>query len=203
MKIIPERMAAEIEGDFVVFVIGIRINKLWKLHQWWPVFRAMPRMLKELQQQPESGFPGSVSGGFLLVQYWRSFGHLEAHARSQDHLHRPAWVSFNQRMRQSRGDVGIWHETYLVRAGQYEAIYSGMPRWGLGSAGTLVPASGRKDSARGRVAKDGAVSMPGATAPEEAFPQAFISVGWHIRESFPVNLTAPASLPVGAPEPCR
>jgi hypothetical protein len=153
-EIIPERMSAEIEGDFVVFVIGMRINKPWKVHKWLPVFRAMPRMLKELDGKPESGFLGSISGGFMLVQYWRSFEHLERYARSHDHLHWPAWVAFNKRMRESRGDVGIWHETYLVRAGQYEAIYSGMPRWGLGRAGTLLPAAGRKESARGRVVKD-------------------------------------------------
>ena len=62
-EIIPERMAAEIEGDFVVFIIGMRVNKPWKLHKWVPVFLAMPRMLKELKQQPESGFLGSISGG--------------------------------------------------------------------------------------------------------------------------------------------
>ena len=155
-KIIPARMTAEIEGDFVVFVIGMRINKLWKVHKWLPVFLAMPRMLKELERKRDSGFLGSVSGGLLIVQYWRSFEQLEAYARSHDHLHWPAWVAFNKRMRESRGDVGIWHETYMVRAGQYEAIYSGMPRWGLGSIGELLPASGRKDSARDRLVKDGA-----------------------------------------------
>ena len=46
--IIPERMAAEIEGDFVVFLIGMRINKPWMVHRWWPVFTAMPRMIREL-----------------------------------------------------------------------------------------------------------------------------------------------------------
>jgi hypothetical protein len=152
-EIYSARMAAEIEGDFVVFIIGLRINKPWKLHKWIPVFRAMPRMLKELGRQPESGFLGSISGGLLLVQYWRSFEHLEAYARSHDHLHWPAWIAFNKRMRKSRGDVGIWHETYLVKAGQYEAIYSGMPRWGLGAVGSLVPASGRMESARGRAVK--------------------------------------------------
>lgn len=152
-SIISERMTAEIEGDFVVFLIGMRINKPWKVHKWWPVFQAMPRMLKELKQRPESGFLGSVSGGLLLVQYWRSFEHLEAYARSHNHLHWPAWVSFNKRMRESRGDVGIWHETYIVHAGQYEAVYSGMPPYGLGTVGELVPASGRRESARGRVAK--------------------------------------------------
>ena len=94
----------------------------------------------------------------MIVQYWRSFEHLEAYARSHDHSHWPAWVAFNKRMRESRDDVGIWHETYVIRAGQYEAIYSGMPTWGLGSVGALVPASGRKEFARGRVGKDGVAS---------------------------------------------
>ena len=155
-KVIPERMSAEIDGDFVVFVIGMRVNKWWKVHQWLPVFLAMPRMLKELKGRPESGFLGSISGGMLLVQYWRSFEHLEAYARSQNHEHWPAWVAFNKRMRNSRGDVGIWHETYLVRAGEYETVYSGMPASGLGSVGKLTPAAGRKESARGRVGKQAA-----------------------------------------------
>lgn len=150
-QVIPARMAAEIEGDFVVFAIGMRVNKLWKVHKWLPTFLAMPRMLKELYKHPECGFLGHMQGGLLQVQYWRSFEQLEAYARSQDHEHWPAWTAFNRRMGKNRGDVGIWHETYLVRAGEYEAIYSGMPRWGLGRVGTLVPASGRKDSARGRV----------------------------------------------------
>ena len=162
-QIIPERMAADIEGDFVVFIIGMRINKPWKLHKWVPVFRAMPRMLKELEHHPESGFLGSISGGALIVQYWRSFEHLEAYARSHDHLHWPAWVAFNRRMRKSREDVGIWHETYLVQAGRYEAIYSGMPRWGLGRVGNLIPASGRNESARGRVLKHGPDTPHSAT----------------------------------------
>jgi len=153
---IPARMSAEIEGDFVVFVIGMRINKFWKPHKWVPVFLAMPRMLKELEKQPESGFMGSIASGLTQVQYWRSFEHLEAYARSHDHEHWPAWVAFNKRMRESRGDVGIWHETYKVRAGEYEAIYSGMPRQGLGKVGKLVPATGRKESARGRISPDAA-----------------------------------------------
>jgi hypothetical protein len=146
-------MSAEIEGDFVVFVIGMRINKPWKPHKWLPVFLAMPRMLKELKGRPDSGFLGSISAGLLIVQYWRSFEHLEAYARSHDHEHWPAWVAFNQRMSKSRGDVGIWHETYMVHAGEYEAIYSGMPRFGLATAGNILPAAGRRESARGRLGK--------------------------------------------------
>jgi Monooxygenase af470-like len=83
-EIIPNRMAADTDGDFVVFLIGMRVNKPWKFHKWLPVFLAMLGMLKELKQQPDSGFLGSTSAGFLVVQYWRSFSHLEAYARSLD-----------------------------------------------------------------------------------------------------------------------
>jgi hypothetical protein len=150
-RVISDRMTAQIEGDFVVFLIGMRINKPWKLHKWLPVFLAMPPMLKELDAHPESGCLGYISSLGVIVQYWRSFDHLEAYARSRDHKHWPAWVGFNKRLGKSRGDVGIWHETYQVRAGEYETVYSGMPPYGLGVAGKLVPASGRHESARGRI----------------------------------------------------
>ena len=153
-QVYPQRMAAELDGDFVVFLIGMRINKPWKVHKWLPVFRAMGPMLKELSAHPEAGCLGFTFGWPAIVQYWRSFEHLEAYARSRDHKHWPAWVSFNKRMNRSRGDVGIWHETYRVRAGEYEAIYSGMPTSGLGKAGSLVEAAGRRESARGRLGLD-------------------------------------------------
>jgi len=151
-KVIPTRMTAEIDGDFVVFLIGMRINKAWKIHKWLPVFMAMAPMLKELEQHPESGFLGHIAGIKVIVQYWRSFEHLEAYARTQDKLHWPAWVAFNNKIGGSRDDVGIWHETYQVRAGEYETIYSGMPPFGLGSVAKLVPASGNRQSARERIA---------------------------------------------------
>jgi hypothetical protein len=150
--VLPERMCAQIDGDFVVFLIGMRVNKPWKLHKWLPVARAMPRMIEELMQQPDSGFLGAQRLGVLsLVQYWRSFDALEQYARSTDGQHWPAWVAFNKSMGRNRGDVGIWHETYRVSAGEYEAIYSGMPRQGLGLAGRLIPARDRLESARGRI----------------------------------------------------
>jgi hypothetical protein len=155
-QIHAQKMTAEIDGEFVVFLIGMRINRPWKVHKWLPVFRAMPRMLKELQGRPESGFLGHTFGWPVIVQYWRSFEHLEAYARSKDHDHWPAWVDFVRRVRHGSGDVGIWHETYRVAAGQYEVVYSGMPQFGLAKAGRLVPASGTRESARGRMEEAGA-----------------------------------------------
>ena len=86
-KVVAKRVTAQIEGDFVVFLIGMRIN----------------------------------------------------------------WVDFNQRVGNSRGDVGIGHETYKVRAGEYECVYSGMPVYGLAKASSVTDAVGRFESAEGRL----------------------------------------------------
>ena len=153
-KVIGDRVAAEIEGDFIVFLIGMRVNKLWKVGKWMPVAKAMGVMLKELyaSDREQTGFLGHQPlSMFNMVQYWRSFDHLEAYARSQDDAHWPAWVAFNRAMKGAREDVGIWHETYAVPAGAYEAIYSGMPKMGLGEVSSLVPATGKKEAARQRM----------------------------------------------------
>lgn len=153
-EVVPRRVAGEIEGDFVIFLIGMRINKPWKVQKWLPVLRAMRPMLQELEARPESGLLGyEPIGRLTFLQYWRSFEHLEAYARAPDQSHWPAWMAFNKRIKKSRGDVGIWHETYLVRAGNYEAIYSGMPPIGLGKAGSLVDAVNARESARQRLRK--------------------------------------------------
>ncbi len=156
-NIIPERMTAEIEGDFVVFLIGMRINKWWQPHKWVPVARAMGKMLAELEARAadETGFLGVERSGGIIVQYWRSFDQLEAYARDGELEHWPNWVRFNAVINKTVGVVGIWHETYLVKAGAYENVYANMPPFGLGKAmaptGGLVPATGRRGAARGRL----------------------------------------------------
>ena len=52
MRVHPGRYTARIDGEFVVFVIGMRINKLWKVHRWAPVAAAMGPMLRELFTHP-------------------------------------------------------------------------------------------------------------------------------------------------------
>src|SRR6202049_5099304 len=106
-KVIDKRMTVEIDGTFVVFLIGIRVNKPWKLHKWLPVFLAMPKMLKELETHLESGFLGHSGLGRLIVQSCGSFEHLEAYARAKDKKHWPALVDFSRRVGGCRSDVGI------------------------------------------------------------------------------------------------
>ena len=86
-----------------------------------------------------------------IVQYWRSFEHLEAYASSRDRAHWPAWAAFNRAMKDSRGDVGIWHETYRIRAGDYENIYSGMPPFGLARAARTETVRAEVETARRRI----------------------------------------------------
>lgn len=148
-----ERMTATLEGDFVVFLIGMRINKPWLVHKWLPVARAMPRMLKELSAQPDLGFMHAemwFSRTIVLVQYWRSMAQLLAYAKNKEAEHLPAWRAFNQAVG-TDGSVGIWHETYQASAGSHENVYVNMPPFGLGRAGVLQPATGGRQSAAGRL----------------------------------------------------
>ncbi|CAM3537103.1 DUF4188 domain-containing protein [Deinococcus frigens] len=149
----PTRLTAQLDGEFVVFMIGMRVNKPWRIDAWLPVFLAMPRMLRELQARPDLGLLGGQFHGPSLIQFWRSAEDLNAYARARENVHLPAWRAFNQKARSSDGAVGIWHETYRVQPGQYETVYVNMPKFGLGRAGTLVPASGRRESAAGRMGR--------------------------------------------------
>jgi hypothetical protein len=97
----------------------------------------MKAMLDELVAHPERGLLGYRMGFPTIVQYWRSFEQLEAFARDPGDLHRPTWLEFYRRAPDGRS--GIWHETYLVRAGEYEAVYDDVPVGGLAAAGRAVP----------------------------------------------------------------
>ena len=149
-----ERLCASLEGDFVVFLIGMRINKPWLLHKWWPVASAMPRMLRELHQKPELGLMHSemwFSRTTLMLQYWRSMDQLLAYAKHRDQQHLPAWAAFNKAVG-TDGTVGIWHETYAIQPGSAESVYVNMPAFGLGCTGKLIPAKGPWASAKQRLA---------------------------------------------------
>ena len=136
------RWTADIEGDFVVFIIGARVNDRLRpfrsLVDLGGRSRGMRHMLDYLTAHPEKGLLGYQTAGFTVIQYWRSFEQLEAFAKDEDDPHLQPWRDFWRRVGKS-GRTGIWHETYLVRSGEYEAIYGNMPPHGLGKATSLVP----------------------------------------------------------------
>ena len=102
-------------------------------------------MLKYLTEHPEKGLLGYETMGRVNVQYWRSFEHLEAFAKDRDDPHLEAWRNFWRRPGNDTR-TGIWHETFLVRDGEYEAIYGNMPPYGLGKASRLVPVAESVDA---------------------------------------------------------
>ena len=147
--VIPARMTHEYDGELVVLLIGMRINKPWRPDLWLPVFLAMPKMLAELSKDKDSGLLGyrlSIgAGGPFVVQYWNSIEKLYAYASDRNSSHRPAWAAFNRRARKAPGAVGIWHETYLVE--RAESIYNGMPVSGLAAVTSSVQVARRGETA--------------------------------------------------------
>jgi hypothetical protein len=153
------RWTHEHRADLAVFLIGMRINRFHRPDAWGPVLAAMAGMVRELAEDPGSGYLGSRMTfgwrGGQLVQYWRSSEDLIRYAEDRDARHRPAWAAFNRRARRFPGAVGIWHETYEVA--RAESIYVDLPPTGLAAATGACPVTGRLDRADGRLA----VGAPG------------------------------------------
>jgi heme-degrading monooxygenase HmoA len=150
------RTTADAKGDVVVLLIGMRINRFWAVHLWLPVMLAMLRMLRELGKDPGRGLRSHVMltaspRTYYVVQYWESKEKLYAFATAPDAFHHKAWAQLNRKERTGklRGQVGIWHEAYVVPEGSYEAIYGDMPAFGLAAAHGQIPLE-----KRGRYAKD-------------------------------------------------
>ncbi|MBB6626706.1 DUF4188 domain-containing protein [Nocardioides sp. KIGAM211] len=163
------RWGARIDGDFVVFLIGAQIDPRHPVRTLRDLggMRGMPYMLQHLTEHPEKGLLHYETYGLTFnVQYWRSFEHLERFARDDSAPHVPAWRNYWRRVG-SDPRSGIWHETFLVRDGEYEAVYANTEPRGLGRAGDLV--SLREDSrARGRLKRLTTTDGPGDRAADRA-----------------------------------
>lgn len=157
----PGRFTAPGDVDVTVFLIGMRFNRPHRVDAWWPVFTAMPRMLRHLAANPEVGmlghhlWPGRTT---LLLSYWRDAAALQAFAADSAAPHLQPWRDFTRRIG-SNGTVGIWHETYLVPAGHHEAVYVNMPVFGLAGATAQLPVGPGRNTARQRLAA-GAMAAP-------------------------------------------
>jgi hypothetical protein len=168
--IFPGRYTAQIDGPFVVFIIGMRVNKLWAVNKWLPVSKAMGPMVEQLLAHRELGLLHAETylywRGAALVQYWRSFEQLEQFARNPSLSHLDAWKRFNKSVG-ADGSVGIWHETYVVQSGQYECIYGNMPRMGLAMAGSHGPVVSARETAKRRIGQQGEPAIESYETPAE------------------------------------
>jgi len=102
----PGRYTAQTDKPLVLFLIGMRINKLVEFSKWWPFARAVPAMIKELKARPDSAFLWSQNfiGGrtTLMSQHWRSFDDTLAYAHDKKGTHFPAYGAIQQGGRQFR-----------------------------------------------------------------------------------------------------
>ena len=153
-EVIIGRQTATVDEDVVVFLIGMRINRLRRVALVAACLPGDAADAPRTRTDPSLGLLGvhSFWAGrtILAVQYWRSFEDLERFARSKDHEHLPAWQEFNRLVRDN-GDVGIFHETYRVGPGTAESLYGNMPRFGMGAAVGSVPVAARGQSAARRM----------------------------------------------------
>lgn len=89
-------------------------------------------------------------GHYGVLQYWRSFEDLEDWTRRNTHT--GWWRSSVERMR-TRGDLGVYHELYLVQRHDLESIF--IDCWPAGLAAFGVPGEpvGPMTTSRGRLGR--------------------------------------------------
>ena len=154
--IVSGRHTRRHDGAAVVFLLRIRVNRPLAVRTWLPALAAVPGVLRELAADPALGLLGHTrhlsARAALAVQYWRDLDALIEYAQFAARVRRPAWAEFNRRARQSEGTIGIWHETLVAATGGHESVHVDMPAIGLAAAYGSVPASGRRQTARGRFA---------------------------------------------------
>ncbi len=153
-KVFAGRYTVEYEKNFTVFIIGMRINQWWAIHKWLPVLLAMPPMIKELYMNKSIGCM-SMENFFslrttLMIQYWNSEDELLSYAKGGQHL--KAWRDFNKKIGNNSA-VGIYHETYNIKDGNFETIYGNMPKFGLAKAMNHGPVTPITNSAKKRLRK--------------------------------------------------
>lgn len=161
VPVIRERMAAEIDGEYVVYVNGIRLNELRALPRYLHASLEAGRMFRRLEADPDSGFLGYLPAYMGLrsgaaIQYWRSLEDIRRFAHDPDGPHVPAWRWYNEEGG-TDGGLGFWAELYVVKDGSFETFYRNVPPTGLGEHGSLVPMA---DHRRRLGLSDGSASRP-------------------------------------------
>ena len=131
------RLTAQLDGDFVIFLIGAMVHDPAVAIEASQLFMAMGDMLDELEADPSKGLLGYTRHGEpgkgVIMQYWRSFDALEAYSRNPGAGHAPVWRAWNRLYllgSEERGAAGIWHETFKVAPATMKLSTRTCPSWG-------------------------------------------------------------------------
>ena len=139
-KVHAQRMMAELDGEFVVFLIGMRIDQPRKVHNWRPVFTAMPRALKELDQTSDSG-----SLGQAVVHVFRPALMLFGSSVMVTPRHFPSRPAMGKRERHRLALLvksTMYHSDMVANSHLRRGL--GDPEFGARAGRTAPPASGHR-----------------------------------------------------------
>ncbi len=148
-----QRMIARLPesvNELCLLRLGLQLRRLSGL----PYARRLKRALDEsVREASGQGLLLSESfklawNHFGLLQYWRSFEELEAWSRRPPHSE--WWREAVERMR-TKGDFGIYHETFLVPRERIESIYLNCVPAGLATFGSSGEPTGPNTTSRGRL----------------------------------------------------
>jgi hypothetical protein len=141
--IFRERMAAEMDDGFVIYINGMRLNKLRAFPQWLRANWTVAKMFRRLENDPDSGFLGYTPIFLGLrkgaaMQYWRSLEDLQRFATDPDGPHVPAWNWYNETA-DPDGGLGFWAELYVIDGDGFETFFRNVPPIGIGKYAEMVP----------------------------------------------------------------
>ncbi len=153
------------EGDIVLFLIGMRIHRPWRVNIVGRAFTAMPKLIAELEEAQAAAAAGAgpdlgYLGGRLIldglhptvIQFWRTTEDLYGYAASDDTGHRAVWRDFYRYAKADPRAMTLWHETYAIPAGAHESIYLGPEqKFGLAGLAGAIPVGRRGERAATRM----------------------------------------------------
>ncbi len=129
------------EDGFVIYINGMRLNKLRALPRYLMAGLKVGKMFDRLAADPDSGFLGyepALMGPRhgAAIQYWRSLEDIRRFASDPGDMHVPAWQWFNER---DDGGLAFWSELYVIEPENYETFFRNVEGVGLSRFGRMVP----------------------------------------------------------------
>ena len=142
-NITGRRMTAEIDGDFVVFLIGARFNSFHLVKTVLDLGgrRGMKHMLDYLVAHPESACSAKIPDRAADHRAVLAFlDHLEAFANDTGDPHVAAWRDYWRRVGRRPGPASGTRRTWVGPADMRRSSGT-CSRLGRGKAGRLVPSA--------------------------------------------------------------
>ncbi len=134
--------------------LGLVVRKL----RAWPIAVRLARAIDRAAGEAIVSKVGLLSSErvrfdwrhFGVLQYWSSFDALDAWSHRPPHS--DWWREALERMRK-QGDLGVYHETFLVPRAGVESIYLDCPPVGLAGFGLKGEAVGPSTTSRDRLGR--------------------------------------------------